>query len=364
MRAFAAALVLALAACTQPPPSTTPTPVPTREPGTISVTALLDLSGTRLPSGAGQRDALQLWTEQHATGAPRVRLKIVDLAGAGRAILELRRAVTEDRVDAVIIGVPVIYDETFASAVALARVPVLFTLPIADPGGGWGFALAPTPAQLANATIDDAAARVVLAGSVVVSDESTAATAERAALVTDLARRGVVATVAKVTPSDAAKLRATLATSSVAIFAGPAKPYVDAVRGSSTTAFLYFSYLCDPAEIGDLRDAGALATWPGSRWIARAADANAVRLAFLQAYADRFGPSTTVAASAYDALGLIAAVSANEPDAAQMRERLQSSSIPGIATTYSFTVMRHAGFAMSDLVFLRYAGARTAPTAR
>ncbi len=36
----------------------------------------------------------------------------------------------------------------------------------------------------------------------------------------------------------------------------------------------------------------------------------------------------------------------------------------GVATTYSFSSSRHAGFALDDLVFLRYSGARAAPVIR
>src|SRR5207247_1167688 len=109
--------------------------------------------------------------DQHTIGSPRVRLRIADVAGSpSKTVLELRRAAVEDRADAIVIGVPVDYDEAFAAAVQLAQVPVLFTLPIAEPAtaGGWAFALAPTPAQLARATLDHAAGRVVLSSTVVV----------------------------------------------------------------------------------------------------------------------------------------------------------------------------------------------------
>src|SRR5207237_848008 len=82
----------ALGACTAPAkPVTSPTPIPTHVPGALNVTALLDLSGSRWPSGAPQRDALQLWTDQHATAAPRVRLRIVDVAGSDSRPLNERR---------------------------------------------------------------------------------------------------------------------------------------------------------------------------------------------------------------------------------------------------------------------------------
>src|SRR5690348_18468731 len=87
------ALVVVVGACTAANPSATPTPAPTRDPNALNVTALLDLSGSRAPNGAPQRDALQLWVDQHASAAPRVKLKIVDVAGSpAKTALELRRA--------------------------------------------------------------------------------------------------------------------------------------------------------------------------------------------------------------------------------------------------------------------------------
>ena len=331
------------------------------------MTALLDLSGSRWPSGAPQRDALQLWSDQHAAATPRVRLKVVDVGGsASRTLIELRRAAVEDRADAVIIGVPVDYDATFARAVQLTQLPVLFTLPIADPvtaGGGWAFALAPTPDQLARTTLDDAAARAVLASGIVVTDESASAIPERAALVTDLARRGVSATVVKA--SDPNKLRTMLAATPVALFAGAPRAYVDAARTATTGTLLYLSYLCDSADIGDLRDAASLATWPGIKWIAaNSSGASGERAAFLQAFLDRAGPPTSVAASAFDALSLLATAADRTGDPVRLRDKLQTGAFVGVATTYSFTSLRRAGFAASDLAFLRYTGARATPVLR
>jgi len=91
---LAVALALVLGACTAENPSATPTPTPTRDPNALNVTALLDLSGSREPSGAPQRDALQMWADQHSAGTPRVKLKIVDVAGSpAKTALELRREV-------------------------------------------------------------------------------------------------------------------------------------------------------------------------------------------------------------------------------------------------------------------------------
>ena len=368
MRALALAIGLALVACSQATPMTSPTPAPTHEAGTFNVTALLDLSGNRVPNGGPQREGLQLWEDQHASASPRVKLRIVDVGGSqARTLVELRRAAVEERADAIIVGASAEYDAAFASAVQLARVPVLFTLPVAESavaGGGWAFALAPTPADLAKAALDDAAARTVLTSTIVVSDESAGAIPERAALMADLARRSVTPTLLKATVPETSRMRTALATSSVVLFAGPAKTYVDAARAAPAGAFLYFSYVCETADVADLRDVAAVVTWPGSRWIA-AGTASAARTAFVQSFTERAGgPPTTPAASAYDALVILASAAGESLDAMRVRQRIEDTRVAGIATTYSFTATRHAGFATADLALLRYTGARTPPIVR
>jgi ABC-type branched-subunit amino acid transport system substrate-binding protein len=367
----ALALVLLLGACTVTNPSITPTPSPTRDPNALNVTALLDLSGSRTPNGAPQRDALQLWADQHSTATPRVRLKIVDVAGSpSKTVLELRRAAVEDRADAIVLGIAVEYDEAFAAAVQLTKVPVLFTLPIpepATPGGGWAFALAPTPAQLARAVLDDAALRSVLSSGLIVSDESPTAIADRIALVSELARRRVTPNVITVTAADATqKIRPFLATTPTVFLAGTARSYLEAMRSATNVTTLYLSYVCEPAEIAELRDATPLAVWPGSRWIAVSSTATSspVRASFVQAYTDRAGPPTSVAASAYDALALLSSAAESGIDPRAVRDRLQSGTFAGIATTYTFSPSQHAGFNASDLALLRYVGPRVSPAMR
>jgi len=363
------ALVLLLSACTTPNPSVTPTPVPTRDPNALNVTALLDLSGSRAPNGGPQRDALQLWADQHSSATPRLKLKIVDVASSpSKTVLELRRAAVEDRADAIVVGASVDYDDAFAAAVQLAQVPVLFTLPIPEPatrGGGWAFALAPTPAQLARLVLDDAALRSVLSADLVVSDESTTAIVERIALTNELSRRHVTANVVTVTPTDASlKLRALLATTPVVLLAGTPRSYIDAARTVTVGTSLYLSYLCEFTDIADLREAAPLAVWPGSRWIAASSFGGAARAAFVQAYTDRTGPPTSVAASAYDALGLLASAADSGTAPNAVRDRLQSGTFAGVATTYAFGPSQHAGFNAGDLALLRYAGQRSSPTLR
>jgi ABC-type branched-subunit amino acid transport system substrate-binding protein len=367
----ALALVLLLGACTVANPSVTPTPSPTRDPNALNVTALLDLSGSRAPNGSPQRDALQLWADQNSSGTPRVRLKIVDVASSpAKTALELRREAVEARADAIVVGVAVNYDDAFAAAVQLTQVPVIFTLPIPEPaipGGGWAFALAPTPAQLARVVLDDAALRSVLSTALIVSDESTTAVAERIALTSELSRRRLIPNVVTVTAGDATqKLRPLLATTPTMFLAGTPRSYLDAVRNATIGTTLYLSYLCDAGNLGDLRDAAPFAAWPGSRWIAASPTATSTpaRAAFVQAYTNRAGPPTTVAASAYDALALLASAAEGGIDPVRVRDRLQSGTFAGVATTYTFSPSRHAGFNTGDLALLRYVSGRSAPAVR
>jgi hypothetical protein len=368
---LALALVLFLSACTAANPSATPTPTPTRDPNALNVTALLDLSGSRAPNGAPQRDALQLWADQHSSGSPRVKLKITDVASSpSKTVLELRREVVEARADAIIVGAAVDYDDAFATAIQLAQLPVLFTLPIPEPatrGGGWAFALAPTPAQLARRVLDDAAQRSVLASGLLVSDESTTAVAERIAYVNELARRQVTPNVVTVMPAEATqKLRPLLPTAAMVFLAGTPRTYLEAARTVTVGTTLYLSYLSDFNDIGDLRDAAPLAVWPGSRWIATPplGGSATARAIFTQTYTDRAGPPTSIAASAYDALALLSSAAEKSIDPVSVRDQLQSGTFTGVATTYTFSPSQHAGFNAGDLALLRYVGPRTSPAVR
>jgi ABC-type branched-subunit amino acid transport system substrate-binding protein len=370
VRGLAVLLALFLAACSAPTVEITPTPSPTHELGTTQVTVLLDLSGARAPSGVAQRNAIQLWLDlQQTRGGPqRVRAKFVDLAGSDAQLLvELRRAAVDDRADAVVIGVPLRYDETFAAALGVARLPVLLTLPAPEPaslpGGGWAFALAPTYADLARAAVTDATQRGVLLPILLASDESPAAIAERLALAGELEQRGRVApTVVTVTAQDAsARLRAGAAFAHSAFFTGPAATYVDATRSlaaAGITPRVYLSYLLEAGDAAALREGADIATWPGSRNVAAVSTAASTpeRAAFLQSFSARHGAASTLAATAYDALSLIdaAAGSGGTPDRARLRDRLEATTFAGITTRYAFRAARHAGFDTVDLVYLRW----------
>jgi hypothetical protein len=183
----------------------------------------------------------------------------------------------------------------------------------------------------------------------------------------ELARRRVTANVVTVTAADATqKLRPLLASTSIVFLAGSPHAYVDAARTATAGTTLYLSYISEPGDIADLREAAPFAAWPGSRWVAASPSGgtNPVRASFLQGFTDRAGPPTSVAASAYDALSLLSSALEGGIDAVGVRDRLQSRTFAGAATTYRFTYSQHAGFSATDLTLLRYGGARLPPTVR
>jgi ABC-type branched-subunit amino acid transport system substrate-binding protein len=377
VRGLAAVLALFVAACSAQPAEITPSPAPTHEPGTTLITVLLDLSGPRSPSGVPQRNAMQLWLDQQQArgGRSGLRATFVDLAGSeSRLLIELRRAAEEGRADAVVIGVPFAYEETFARALTIARLPVVLTLPAPEPtslpGGGWAFGLAPTYSDLARAAVVDAAGRGVLLPTLLASDESPAAIAERLALARELERRGFVSpTVVVVTAQDAAaRVRAGAAFAKSLLFTGPAATYVDATRSvaaAGLTPRVYLSYLTATGDAAALREGVEIATWPGSRNLAATSSVptTAERATFLQGYAARHGTPSTIAATAYDAFALIDAAAeraGGTPDRTRLREELEATTFAGITTRYTFTEARHAGFDTADLVYLRWS---TAPRA-
>jgi len=137
-------------------------------------------------------------------------------------------------------------------------------------------------------------------------------------------------------------------------------------RTATAGTTLYLSYLCDFADIGDLRDTAPLAVWPGSRWVARSATSTSTlaRASFVQTYTDRAGPPTSVAASAYDALALLASAAEKSIDPVSVRDQLQSGTFTGVATTYTFSESQHAGFNTGDLALLRYVAPRVPPAVR
>lgn len=387
VRALALA-ALTVAACTAPPPPVIE-PTPSREPGVLSVTVLLDLSGSRGPRGESQRNALQLWNDHEQSrggGRVRVRLKFVDVAGSdARLLVELRRAAGEDRADAVIVGVPTtIGGPAFAAAARAAALPILTTLPLpeptAEPGDEWIFAFAPTPDQIARVAVDIGPTGNLQTTYVAVI-EGRAQDPETAALLAEYGRRaGALPTVVPLdrTRPEAIQSTARLGADARRIhlmgaprdWAGLAPALRQSGRQAGRPGARYvLSYLAEANDLGELRD-GLDVVWPAPLNLSLASippnDAAPARRRFVQSYNDRHGPPSAHAAAAYDAITALslAAERVGTEDRAALRRRLEATTFTGIATTYAFAVDRHAGHSGSELVLYRWAGSGPVVDAR
>ena len=375
VRALAFVAAFALAACTSAPAVIELTPAPTHEPNTVNVSVLLDLSGPRSPSGQPQRNAMQIWLDQIQSGRVKLRVKFADVAGSdAKLLLELRRAVVDDHADAIVVGVPVSLDDSFGQAAQVAGIPVLLTLPTAEPmaspGGRFTFALAPTPDAIARLVVSDIAARGLLAPMLLASDDSAAAVGERLAFQAELARRGLAgpAPIPLAQPDGAQRVLRAAAVARSVVLTGASAPYGDIIRGlpAALAAPVYLSYLTETVDVTNLRDQAVIVTWPGSRALAPfpLAPAPGARAAFMTAFTDRHGPPSTLAGSAYDALALIDTAAQQAPaelDGPRLRLRLEATTFAGVVTQYSFAPSRHAGFAADDLVHLRWNATRGVP---
>ena len=381
MRALALVALL-LIGCATPPPSIAATQAPTHEPNTINVSVLLDLSGNRAPGGQPQRDAMQLWLDRPPpTVHLKLRAKFVDVASSSsKLLLEMRRAVLVDHADAIVVGVSVAGDDSFADAAEVVQVPVLLTLPAPEPmrgrRGNWVFALAPAPETIAATIAADIADRGIVAPMLLASDESPPANVERAAFVAELVRRGITPpTAVPVGSADGpGRIRAAAPIAKSAVLFGPAAAYGDVVRPIAPAplagvARMYLSYLTETADLANLREASGFVTWPGSRAIVPGSRGGPAP-SFVQSFSDRSGQPSTPAASAYDALTLIEAAASTSPaeiDGSRLRQRLEANTVAGVATRYSFAPRQHVGFSSDDLVLLvwdRQRGAAILPPAR
>ena len=372
MRVLALAFSVLLLSCTAAPSVELPTPVPTHEAGVANVSVLLDLSGSRAPSGQPQRDAMLLWVEQLQRSDLRLRLKFVDVAGSdARLLLELRRAAVEDHADAIVVGAASLFDEPFRQALQVAAIPVLLTVPTDEPatrtGGRFTFALAPTPDTLTRVLVNDVAGQQLLAPMLIAGNDSASATQERNALLSELHRRGFTAPtpLSLALPDAVERVRPAAAVAKSVIFAGASAPYGDVVRAIPVTASaprVYLSYLTETADITNLREQSALVTWPGPRWTTL--PTTSVQHAFLRDFTDRHGAPSALAASAFDALTIIqmaALMAPSELEAFQLRLRIETNAFRGVSSRYSFTPQRHAGFAPEELVLLRWSATASAP---
>lgn len=340
----------------------------------LEVTALLDLSGSHAALGAAQRNALDLWVDLDRARGARVplRLSVVDVAdSAARLLIELRR-VADAGADAVIVGVPVDPDRPgFLDAAAVAAMPLLLTLPVTEPsgpdGGRWLFAFAPTPEQIARRVIGpprslidtfvvtrngdgrDGETEAVLAAYDALNDT------EPGVLEVDPAKAGTVQTAARVVAAGGRRVHVMGAPRDWDSFAQAVKQL-----GGPTTRYL-LSYLTTPADAGEFRD-GLDASWPAPRNLSLAAiapdGASAARRQFVESYTSRHGAPSAHAAAAFDALTALAlAAERAGPDSRErLRERLEVSAFAGVATTYAFSVARHAGYGGDDLALYRWSG--------
>ena len=338
-------LALLLVGCTAAPHAiASPTPSPTREPGTFAVTVLLDLSGPRGPRGDAQRDAMVRWTDAQRA-APRLKLRLVDVAGSdAKLLLELKRAADAGDTDAFVIGVPAAVDDALVAAIALVKRPVLFTLPIAAPSGDgarWIFGLAPAPEAIARSFLAALPARGTPA--VIVTSGTLPAGREELALETafeaDSRPMPFVLSVSEQRDTFAQRLRPFLSGGTALFFTGPTSGYLEPQRAIPVldvpAPLLFLSYLSDPNDLSRLGDAAAAARWPGLRGAVGAGLA-------------------THAATATDALALLAARADAAGDPELTRTRLEGGTFAGIATTYAFTASRHLGVDPREIVLLAW----------
>lgn len=352
MRATLVCLALLLAACAPAVPVTVePSPVATHEAGTITVAALLDLSGNRAPKGDAQRNAMQQWADAQR-GSPRLKLRIVDVSGSdAKLLLELKHLSEAGVTDAVVIGVPTVLDDTLSRAVALLARPVLFTLPIPDPltigeSGRWMFGLAPSLDALARVTVDSLPARttpaiIVTSGTLVAGREELAITS------VFRAQERPTPLVLSAAPDQrdlfAQRFRPLARAGSAVFFTGAAFDYLSPVRLIPTDATngpsVFLSYLIDANDANRLGDAASIVRWPALR----------------RAIGTTIGMQ---AATATDALALLASAGDGTGDAERSRAKIEGGTFAGIATTYSFTPSRHSGVDIGDLTLVAWESGR------
>lgn len=371
VRALAMLLIL-LTACGQTP-QTVVAVSPTPEPGLLELTVLLDLSGDRAPRGDAQRNALTLWNDlaqPRGRVAVRTRLNVVDIGGSdARLLIELRRAAVEARADAVIIGVPVSFATPgFAEAVQAAALPLLMTLPLDEPvaerGGRWVFAMAPTPEQIARKVVRTSLS--ALDTLLVTADDRPADPEIRAIL-------GEWRRAASILPHEvrvdrrtgSIQVAARLATLARRVHLGGTPRSWNALgaalKQGPRGATYVLSYLTDHTDLGELRD-GLDVIWPAPLYLTPAAippnPAAGARRQFVQSYTDRHGPPTAHAVALFDALSLLslAVERSGADDRERLRQELEVTTFAGIATTYAFSVTRHAGHSGEELGLYRLSG--------
>ena len=282
---------------------------------------------------------------------PRVKLRIVDVAGSdAKLLLELKRGADAQDTDAFIVDVPATLDDALASAIALVGRPVLFTLPIAEPTGPaarWIFGLAPTPDAIARVLVDALPTRAT--PSIIVTNGTLPAGREELALEAIFRADGrplpfVMSAAPDQRDTFAQRFKPFASTGSGVYFAGPATSYLDPVRivptaDTTTTVLVFLSYLADANDAGRLGEAAPGVRWPGLRRPAAAG-------------------LGTQAATATDAVALLAASADASGDAERSRSRIEGGTFAGIATTYAFSPSRHTGVDLRDIALLAYENGR------
>jgi len=293
---------------------------------------------------------MQQWADAQRT-TPRAKVRFVDVAGSdARLLLELKRASDAGDTDAFVVGVPATLDDPLASAIALVRRPILLTLPIAEPSGDaarWIFGLAPTPDVIARALVDALPSRTTPA--IVVTSGSLASGREELALTSTFRTDGrPMPFVMSAAPDQRdlfmQRVKPFLGTGSGMFFTGPAASYLDPQRvvpaaDATTTVLVFLSYLMDANDAGRLGDAAPGVRWPGLR-----------------------RPTTaglgTHAATATDAIALLAASADPAGDPERTRARIEGGTFAGIATTYRFSASRHVGVDTGEIGLLAWENGR------
>jgi len=294
---------------------------------------------------------MQQWADAQRA-APRLKLRIVDVAGSdAKVLLELKHLSEAGTTDAVVIGVPTILDDSLTRAVGLLARPVLFTFPVADPvtagqSGRWMFGLAPSPEALARVTVDSLPSLATPA--IVVTSGSLVAGREELAIASVFrAQERPMPFVMSAAPDQrdlfAQRFRPFARAGSAVFFAGAASDYLSPVRLIPTDPTggpsVFLSYLTDANDASRLGDVSAAARWPALRRVIG-------------------GTVGMHAATATDALALIASAVDGTGDAERSRTKIEGGTFAGIATTYSFTPSRHSGVDLGEIAFVAWESGR------
>ena len=278
-----------------------------------------------------------------------MKVRLVDVAGSdAKLLVELKRAADAGDTDAFVVGVPATIDDALASAIALVKRPVLFTMPIAEPTGDaarWMFGLAPTPVSLARAVVAALPARSTTA--VIVTNGTLASGREELALASAFQEDGrplpfVLTAAPEVRDTFSQRAKPFFNPSTALFFTGPAASYLDPQRllpEPAASGPVFLSYLTDASDASRIGDAVSAVRWPG----------------LPRPTGSGLG---THAATARDALALLATSSDPSGDPERTRTRIEGGTFAGIAATYAFSTSRHTGVDPHEIALLAWQGGR------